>query len=200
VLTLKIACKHGAASDVCGGAITLTTTGGKKVGSASYSVATGMQTTVTIPLDAAGQSLLSKSYKLAATLSLTGTTALTMSVHFHYPRIVAPISFTWAFMPAYTVAERLAVSGIPAGGAVAVTCHGGGCPFASNTFSPSGRNVNLEPSLGGRHLRPGATLSLEITAADHVGEIAIFTIRSGSQPTLVEECLPPGATSPSHCA
>ena len=200
VLTLTIACKYGSTSDVCSGPITLTGTGGQKVGSTSYSVATGMQTTVTIPLNPTGQSLLSSSYKLTATLLLAGTATLIRAVHFHYPRIAAPISYTWTFTPSYTTAERLAVSGIPAGGTVEAICHGGGCPYASNTFSRGSGNVNLEPSLKGSHLRPGSTLELEITDSNEVGKVAIFTIRSGSQPTLVENCLPPGVTTPSHCA
>ena len=192
--------KNGSAIEVCSGPITLTATGGQKIGSASYSVVTGKQTTVTIPLAAAGQSLLSKSYKLTATLSLAGTTALTRTVRFHYPRIVAPISYIWEFTRSYTTATKLGVSAIPAGGTVKATCHGGGCPFASNTFSPSGGDVNLEPSLNGSHLRPGTTLELDVTAINDVGKVAIFTILSGQLPTLVEKCLPPGATHPSHCA
>jgi hypothetical protein len=201
VLTLSIACKNGSAIEVCSGPIMLTATGGQKIGSASYSVVTGKQTTVTIPLDTAGQNLLSKSYKLTAMLSVAGTTTLARTVHFHYPRMVAPISFTWEFAPSYTTATQLAVSGVPAGGTVKAICQGGGCPYANNTFSPGGGgDVNLEPSLKGSHLRPHATLSLEITATNYVGKVAIFTIESGRQPNLVEKCLPPGATSASRCA
>jgi hypothetical protein len=201
VLTLTIACKHGSASDVCSGPITMSATGGKKVGDGSYSVTTGMQTTVALPLDAAGLSLLSKSYKLTAMLSLAGTTAVTKTVHFRYRRIMAPISFTWAFNSSYTVAQELRVSGVPAGGTVEVICDGGGCPFGSNSFSPGGGgNVNLQASLGGVHLHPHATLELEVTDTNEVGKVVIFTIQSGQQPNVVEKCLLPGATSPSHCA
>lgn len=40
-LTLTIACKNGAAGEVCSGPITLTASDGKEVGSGSYSIATG---------------------------------------------------------------------------------------------------------------------------------------------------------------
>ena len=200
VLTLTIACRNGSAGGVCSGPITLTANGGQKIGSGSYSVATGKQTTATVPLDSAGLSLLAKSYKLAATVSLAGTTALTRNVHFHYPKIDAPISFTWAFSVSSTVAQALSVSGVPAGGTVEVTCHGGGCPFADRSFSPGGGTVNLEPSLAGAGLHPHSMLEIEITAGDEVGKVATFTFESGAQPTLAEACLLPGATRPTRCA
>jgi hypothetical protein len=201
VLTLVVACKNGLASDVCSGPITLTATGGQKVGNGSYSAASGMQSTVTIPLDSAGLHLLSKSYKLTATLSLAGTTTLTRTVHFHYPRITAPIASLWAFTRFYTIVQELAVSEMPAGGRVEAICHGGGCPFVSKSFPPTTSGiVNLEPSLNGVHLRPHVRLEIEITDTNEVGKVAIATIESGAEPSIVEKCLLPGATSPSHCA
>jgi hypothetical protein len=201
VLTLRIACKNGSVSDVCSGPIKLTATGGQKVATASYSVATGNQTTVTIPLDRTGKRLLRKSYKLAATLSLAGTSTLTRTVHFQYRVVRAPISFTWAFGPAFTRAEALWVSAIPAGGVVKVICHGGGCPFSSNSFSPgSAGKVNLEPSFKSSKLRPGTRLILEITHTNYVGKVTTFRVLSGQQPSTLLECLPPGASKPSKCA
>jgi hypothetical protein len=201
VLTLTIACKNGSASDMCSGPITLTATGGKKVATASYSVVTGKQTTVTIPLDPSGKRLLLKTYKLAATLSLGGTSTLTRAVHFHYQVIESPISFTWAFWPTYTRAQELAVSAIPTGGTVKVSCRGGGCPFTNNTFSPNNAGtVNLEPSFKSSKLRPGTRLVLKITHTNFVGKVLAFTIYSGRQPSEVGSCLPPGASRPSKCA
>jgi hypothetical protein len=201
VLTMRLACKNGSAGDLCNGPITLIATGGKKVAAASYSVATGDQTTVTIPLNRTGKTLLSKSYKLAATLTLAGTSTLTRSVHFRYLVIVARISFTWMFDPAYTRAEVLSVSGIPAGGVVQVTCHGGGCPFTSKTFSPSSAgNVNLEPSFKSSKLRPGTTLVIKTTHTNYVGKVSTFAVHSGRAPSELTQCLPPGASTPSKCA
>jgi hypothetical protein len=199
-LTLTIACKDGAASEVCTGPITLTANEGQKVGSASYSVATGVQASVTIPLNAAGGALLTKHYKLAATLSLAGTTTLTRTVDFHYARITSPVAFTFEFTASHTTIRYLTVSNIPEGGVVDVICHGGGCPFASRAFSPSGGQVALTPSLKGSPLRPRSTLDIEVTATNQVGKVAIFETQSGAQPTLTEQCLPPGASSPLRCA
>jgi hypothetical protein len=201
VLTLTIACENGSAGAVCSGPITLTSKGGKKVGAASYSVATGKQVTVTVPLDATGKKLLAKSYKLAATLSLAGTTALSRTVHFHYRLVDAPVAYTWAFDATHTRAEQLSVSQIPAGGIVKVICHGGGCPFAHRSFSPdSSRKVSFGPPVTSSHLRPGAVLTLEITDTNYVGKVLIFDIFSGRQPTVRAECLVPGAAKPSKCA
>jgi hypothetical protein len=200
VLTLTIACRHGSVSDVCSGPIMLTASGGQVVGSDSYSAATGTQTTVTIALNPTGQTLLSASYKLPAMLTIAGTTALTRAVKFHYAEIVSSIVFTWVFTRSATTAQQLTVTQIPAGGMVEVQCQGGGCPFGSKAFSPSGGKVPLAPSFKGSHLRPNTTLELEITDTNRVGKVATFRIESGAQPTLVEQCLPPGATSPSRCA
>jgi hypothetical protein len=201
VLTLAIGCKNGSAGDVCSGPIRLTATGGKKVATASYSMPTGSQTTVKVALDRIGKRLLAKSYKLAATLSLAGTTTVTRTVHFHYPVVEAPVEFTWLFSSASTRAEVLSVSGIPAGGVVKVICDGGGCPFSSKSFSVgSAGKVNLEPSFKSRRLRPNTRLTLEITDTNYVGKITKFLIKSGSQPTELVECLPPGASRPSKCA
>ena len=124
----------------------------------------------------------------------------TRAVQFHYAEIVSPLSFTWAFTTGWTTVQQLNVTKIPAGGTVEVLCNGGGCPFGSRTFSPSGRTLRLEPSLKGSRLRPGTTLELLITDTNRVGKVATFTIHAGSLHTLAEQCLPPGATGPSHCA
>jgi hypothetical protein len=200
VLTLTIACQNGSTGEVCSGPITLTAARGKKVATASYSVATGSQATVTIPLNRLGKTLLAKSYKLTAKLSVVGTTALTTTVHFHYLVVKALLSFTWASNPAYTRAESLSVSAIPPGGVVNAICRGGGCPFANKRFSPStAGNVNLEPSLKSSKLRPGTSLQLRITDTNYVGKVYTFAIHSGQLPSIIGQCLPP-ASKPTKCA
>jgi hypothetical protein len=200
VLTLTIACRHGSASDVCSGPITLTASGSTGIGSASYSAASGSQTTVTIPLNPTGQTMLSDSYRLPATLTITGTTAFTRAVQFHYAEIVSPVSFTWAFTASSTTAQQLTVTQIPPGGTVEALCTGGGCPFGSRAFSLRSGTVRLEPSLKGSRLSPGTTLKLQVTDTNRVGKVVTFTMRAGAEPTLFAQCLTPGATSPSHCA
>ena len=101
-LTVKIACRGGLSTDTCSGPIMLTSKATTKipaetVGTGSYSVASGQQSTVDVTLDAKGLSLLAQYYKLAATLTLSGTSAITKPVHFHYARINSFVSVTISF-------------------------------------------------------------------------------------------------------
>ena len=226
-LVLTIACNHGAAAQTCSGPIGVsshvTTERGStigvaaaksdrkkpkpppkltktvSVGSGLYTVVTGQRVTVKLTLNTAGQKLLSQFYRLPTTVTIGGTTALQRAASFGYRVIHSPISFTWEFSASFSVAQQLTVSGVPSGGKLLVICHGGGCPFAKRTFSPSRGRVRLASAFKRSALRPGATLELEITAANSVGKVAIFTIRSGQQPSLAESCLPPGTARPTRC-
>jgi streptogramin lyase len=169
------------------------------VASGSYLVAAGHSTTITLRLNSAGQRLLNQFYRLPAALAIGGPTAITKSVTFSYAVVHSPISFTWTFTASFTVERSLSISNVPSGGKVAVSCHGGGCPFGSRTFKPTRGKVVLTSALSRSHLRPHATVRLDITATNEVGKVAIFTVRSGQQPSLTESCLPPGARTPSRC-
>jgi DNA-binding beta-propeller fold protein YncE len=226
-VALTFACNGGAATNRCAGPVTLTshvTTRGDatigvdasvkqnkkakrpkkttvvKVASGSYSVATGNRVTVKLTLNSAGQKLLSRFYRLPSTVKVGGTTPITKAVAFSYGRIRSPFSFTWVFNAGFSVAQKLTITGLPHKPKVTVICHGGGCPFARRTFSPHGKQLALASDLKHRHLAPHTTLELEITAANDVGKVAIFTILSGQSPSLAERCLPPGARKPVVCA
>jgi len=116
-----------------------------------------------------------------------------------YPTIHASIAFTWAFGRRYTAERKLVVSHIPRGGHVEVLCHGGGCPFARRTFSAHKGTVTLTRLFKSSHLRPGATLQIEVLAAGQIGEVEIFKIHSDSEPSLRKSCLQPGASHPTRC-
>ena len=165
-----------------------------------YLVRGGQSVKLRIRLNGSGGRLLSRFYRLPVKLAFSGTTTQTQTVTYSYPVIRSPISFTWTFSPSATVAQNLSVMGIPSGGKVTVLCHGGGCPFRKRKFSPHHGRVSLTSALRHRNLQPGATVELEITATNQVGKVAIFTIRSGRQPSLAESCLPPGAHGPTRCA
>jgi CSLREA domain-containing protein len=171
-----------------------------KVAIGSYSVTTGKRVTIRLTLSSTGQKLLDQFYRLPSTVTIGGTTSISKRVTFSYKRISSPISFTWAFSAGSSVAQELTISGLPSKPKVTVICHGGGCPFGTRTFSAHGRQLALAPRLNSSHLTPGATLELEITAANDVGKVAIFTIRSARQPSLIERCLLPGARHPTVCA
>jgi hypothetical protein len=61
-LRLTIACRRGSPGEVCGGPITLSSQGTtvEEIGSSSYSVSTGEQTTVAVLLNSTGTDLLTR--------------------------------------------------------------------------------------------------------------------------------------------
>jgi hypothetical protein len=154
---------------------------------------------VKLRLNRTGQELLTRRYTLASTVALGGTTQLRGRVTFTYPLIVSLISYTWGIAAGSSLASELTVTQIPRGGRVTMICHGGGCPFSERRFAARHGQVNLLPALERSALRPGAVLRIDITAANRVGKVATFTIRSGLTPSVTRECLPPGAKQPARC-
>jgi hypothetical protein len=167
---------------------------------AKYSIPTGHSKTLKLTLNAAGRRLLDRFYTLPATLSIAGTTKRSQKVVFKFGRLHISPAFTWSFSASFTSALELSVSPLPAHARVAVLCRGGGCPFSRRSLTSKRRKLDLEPLLKGKRLRPGARLSLQITAPDDVGEVVTFTINSGKAPTERFACLLPGSRSPTACA
>ena len=223
-LKLTITCDGGDAGQECSGAAKLTshvtshggsavavaaaakkkpkpkgTTKVETVGSARYSVASGKSIAVRITLNATGKLLLERFYKVPATLEVSGTSALAKKVTLAYALVTSPITFTWGFGSSTTTAQQLTVSKIPKNGKVDVICSGGGCPFATRTFAPKHGKVALASQFK-RGLRPRATVEIVISAPNSVAKVAVFTIERGTQPTVADRCLPPGAKKPARCA
>jgi hypothetical protein len=214
-LALTIACGGGSGPGRCAGTIHLATVaaskrahaakhhggGGKAltVAGASYSVASGHHVKVTVHLNQTGRTMLTQQYVLATTMSLRGTTRVSRKVTFRYPVIKSKIPFTFGFGPGSSTTSERSVTHVPRGGKVAVICHGGGCPFSARTFAPHHGVVVLAPLFQHSQLRPGATIQLRVTASNRVAEVETFLIRSGQAPTVVKQCLPPGAARPARC-
>jgi hypothetical protein len=216
-LSLTIVCTGGSGPGNCSGPISLSTRGtatkahttkrkGKHPGAkpqvvaaGSYSVASGRQVTVKLRLNRKGQAMLTQHYTLTSTIALRGTTPVTRNVTFRYPVIKSGVGYTWAFSANSSTASELTVTKIPHGGTVKVTCHGGGCPFAQRTLAARRGRVDLTPAFKGHPLHVGATLVIEVLAANQVGKVETFKIRSGQPPAVIGECLPPGATRPGRC-
>ncbi|HXD67193.1 MAG TPA: hypothetical protein VNV17_21380, partial [Solirubrobacteraceae bacterium] len=170
------------------------------IASASYSIPTGKSSTVKLSLNSTGKKLLTARYKVPATLTLTGTASANKRVTFKYVVISLSPSYTWAFGKAFSFATELTLTHLPKGSKIALACHGHGCPFAKKTFSaPKSGKLALASALKKRHLSPHATVSIQITAANEVGEVVIFTIVSGKSPTETFRCLPPGTRTPTAC-
>ena len=216
-LSLTIACAGGSGPGRCAGAIRLTAHAASKrghsarrthkhpgakaltVAGGSYSVQAGKRVTVRITLNRMGRNLLSAHYVLATTLSLRGTTRVTRNVTFRYPVIKSPIGYTWSFAGSTSTATQLTVRHIPRGGKVTAICHGGGCPFLQRRFAPRHGQVDLAPIFRHSPLQLGATLQIEVLAANQVGNVLTFTIGSGVKLVVTRECLPPGTTRPARC-
>jgi len=212
-LSLTIACGGGSGPGTCAGKIRLTSHVPTKrahdgrakrpkaltVASRSYSVRTGNQVTVRIKLNRQGRTLLAEHYTLASTVTLRGTTAESRRVTFRYPVIQSDVIFTFSFKGGPIVATQLDVTGIPRGGKVTVICHGGGCPFAAQGFRPRHGQVHAAPAFDHAALRLGASIQVEVAAANHVAKVETLTLRSGPAVTVTKQCLPPGAQRPARC-
>ena len=171
------------------------------VASGSYSVTAGSTATIKLSLNSTGKKLLTARYKVPATLTVTGTASAQKSVTFKYGVISISPSYTWAFSKAFSYAIELSLSRLPKGSKVTLSCHGHGCPFAKKTFSsPKSGKLALASALKKRHLTPGSTVQIQITASNEVGEVVVFTILPGKSPRESFLCLPPGAHRPSACA
>jgi hypothetical protein len=224
-LSLTVTCRGATSATTCSGQITLTSKVSRRrgsvvavaaskpkppkrsstatkietVGSGSYSVASGSSARFRIGLNHIGHQLLNRFYKLPVTITVGDSPPLITTFTFRYTVIRSPISFMWAWRPGATIARKLTISRIPSAGRLTVICHGGGCPFAKRTITPRHGQVALAPTLAHSPLAPSATLELQITAANKVGEVAIFTIKNDRQPSLRKLCMPPGARHPSRC-
>ena len=59
--------------------------------------------------------------------------------------------------------------------------------------------TSVAPAFKGHPLHVGATLVIEVIAANQVGKVETFRIRSGQPPAVNQECLPPGTSRPGRC-
>jgi hypothetical protein len=165
----------------------------------TFSVAVGQLVTLHMTLNATGKRLLSAFYALPATLALSGPSGPARRFTFAYPRIRSIYTYTIDWTRAFSTVRLFSVTGLPPGAQVTVSCSGGGCRFGRRVLHPHRTHVNLAVLFTGARLEPGAVLELEITAVNHVGEVALLTIESGSGPAQANRCLPPGARSPKKC-
>jgi Ca2+-binding RTX toxin-like protein len=117
------------------------------------------------------------------------------------PKITSLVGFTFFFGPTSTRVGQLTVSKIPSGGTVEVTCHGGGCPFSTETPRLDGRRVALTPLFHNASVQAGGQIEVRITkpnivSQNAIGKVDLFTIKPGAPPALTKLCLPPGAGTP----
>jgi streptogramin lyase len=171
------------------------------VATGSYSVAASHSATIRVKLNAAGQKLLNAFYRLPAQVTIGGTTPIAKPITFSYGRLHISPAYGWVFTSTYAYATKLTLPGLPSKAKTTVVCRGHGCPFSQRTFSaPKHGTLNIAPALKQRHLAPHATVEVQLTMANTVGEVVLFTVGSGQQPKESFLCLPPGARRPGACA
>jgi hypothetical protein len=170
------------------------------VASGSFSIAAGKTATVKLNLNSTGKKLLTARYKVAATLTLTGTASAKKTVTFSYGRLHVVPAYQWTFSKTFAFATQLTI-GVPKGSHVALVCKGHGCPFSRHTFAaPKHGKMQLAPALKQRHLSVGSTVDIQVTATNDIGAVVRFTVLSGKLPKESFLCLPPGAHTPGACA
>jgi virginiamycin B lyase len=165
----------------------------------SYKVRSAATTRVAITVDATAKKLLAQFYKVAASLTVSGTPTTDKAITLRYTRVNAVVAATWAAGPVSSTVAALTVSRVPAKGVIDAICHGGGCPFPKRQFNAKRGAASLTQGFSTSHLAPGATLEIEISAPDHVAKVVEFTIMRSRQPALRELCLAPGDRQPTRC-
>jgi hypothetical protein len=111
---------------------------------------------------------------------------------------------TWAFDSnrKYTLVRLLVVNDVPSKAHVAVSCKGRGCPRGIRTATaaagkrkphkhkkpkkkkPGTRTVDLTRLFKGRHLRPGAKITVTISQPGYTSKVYTFVIRAGRGPLI----------------
>jgi len=102
----------------------------------------------------------------------------------------ASVAAKWKVSRGYTRVTRLFVSDATAGAIVDVLCAGKGCPFGHRRTG-----LELTRLFAGAKLRPGTTITVEISSPGLVGRVFEYRIRAGKIPRLRTLCVP-GATPP----
>jgi hypothetical protein len=191
-LTVRIGCRTAPTGGRCRGTVTVTSSTGTALGSGAYSVLAGHSQTISLQLNGAGRRLLGRSFRLPATVALTGSLALSDRVVFRYTRVRSQIDARWGRDSRGAFVKVLEVFGLPWRATVTVRCAGGGCPFARRTLRRRGNAMDLTRLLHGSRLAPGATVEVRVTAPGQVGEVKRFRIRRRHQPVTALACVAPG--------
>jgi hypothetical protein len=125
--------------------------------------------------------------------------------------VAAVMYWSFAYSPSSTRVKSLTATGLSAGTRITLTCHGGGCPFATRavTVAAHGRcgraaaaacvaapSFNLTSLLHRAPLHVGARLIVALTHRGWVGKYYRFTIRAGRRPSTEVSCLAVNGTRP----
>ncbi len=93
----------------------------------------------------------------------------------------------------------------PVGATVRVTCHGGGCPIASQRLVAAARAKSRAGTIlitfhrFERTLRAGTVLEVWVSNHTQIGKFTRLRIRRDQLPSRTDECLNPAGTRPIVC-
>ena len=115
-------------------------------------------------------------------------------------RLTAIVGFAANYTSRWTQFRRLRVTEAPAKANVTVTCSGKrkGCP-KDKTFTTSAKGSVSLTKMFRKRLRPGAVITVAVTAPNTVGRVKKLTIRRSHTPRSQTLCLVPGARKASKC-
>jgi hypothetical protein len=115
-------------------------------------------------------------------------------------RLTAIVRYDGTYTRKSTKLSKLQVAEAPPGASVSVTCSGKhkGCPKA-RTMTTNAKGSASLTKLFRKRLRPGAVISVSVTAPNTVGRVKKLTIRRSNTPRVQTLCLIPGAAKPSKC-
>jgi hypothetical protein len=115
-------------------------------------------------------------------------------------RLTAVVGFASRSTRKSTKLTNLRVTDAPPGANVDVTCTGKrkGCPKPKRFTTNAKGSVSLT-KLFRKRLRPGAVVTVAVTAPNTVGRVRQLTIRRNAAPRSKTLCLVPGASKPTAC-
>jgi hypothetical protein len=109
---------------------------------------------------------------------------------------------SFAFGNASTGVRALVVRNAPKGARVTLTCSGPGCPFSSTKRFTVPRDlaaVSLTRLLKGAALKPGARMTVTVTATGLVGRTYGYGFRRQDVPSMSTTCRAPGERTERPC-
>ena len=115
-------------------------------------------------------------------------------------RLTAIVGFAANYTSRWTKFRRLRVTEAPANATVTVSCSGKhkGCP-KDKSFTTSAKGSVSLTKLFRKRLRPGAVITVAVTAPNTLGRVKKLTIRRSHTPRSQTLCLVPGAPTPTKC-
>jgi hypothetical protein len=102
------------------------------------------------------------------------------------------VATKWKVGRGFTRVRRLVVTHASAGAAVDVRCRGKGCPFSHRRAG-----LDLTRLFANAKLRPGATVTVEISSPGLIARVFEYRIRAGKAPRARTLCVP--GTTPPAC-